>query len=651
MQELLLLFLISATAWAAGLPILRHLGFSFASAAGLFATATSLGLGMIAYLVLFLGLLGQLSSHSILTTGLAGLALEWLIVLVRRRSGQKVAASSGCPLYRRTCSIVSAGLPHIRSVTPKKTNAARMFRYCLIAIACLGTLVGALAPPTAGDALCYHLEIPKRFVQLGSVCYLPLTDNSLFPFLMEMLYTLSLLWSGPVLAQLMHWLVGLLLALAVFELAIPIVGKEAATWAGTITLLVPGITNQMAAPLNDLATALYCTLMLVAWMNWNRTAGRRWLVLSGVFAGLAISAKLVAAGMVLVMTTAVLIEQCHRKGAKPALMRSGMFVACALVCGGIWYLRSWYHTGNPIYPYFNGVFGGEPHTRSLLRSSCSMWQFPWAATMYPEHFGGRGHQYGAVFLALLPGLALIRRPAGLVRLLLPALAFGMIWFAVRQDLRFLLSAVPPMAVAAVAVIQGLKEVHRPAWLTARVALAVLLSFQSLIVLNRAVPRWAVALGLQPQEAYLERHEPSYRVARFVNTQLPSGVRLISQDYRGFYFEPEFVREAAMRRQFPYRQRGDELVEYLAGIGFTHALLVQAYNPNMAMYDQSFTERLGPALARLPVVFQTHYEGPNGDRRDYQLLALPPTQTDDQKAGSSEKPRFFAERSGTGQNEQ
>src|SRR5206468_2681198 len=123
----------------------------------------------------------------------------------------------------------------------------------------------------------------------------------------------------------------------------------------------------------------------------------------------------------------------------------------------------------------------------------------------------------------------------------------------------------------------------------------------------------------------------YAVAEFVNTKLPRDCRVISQDYRGFYFEPQFVREAALRRHVPYLERGEDLAGYLASNGFTHILLVEAHNSETAVYDQGFAERLGAAAARLPLVLSSHFEGPGGDTRDYRLLELPRAQARSSKS--------------------
>ena len=62
--------------------------------------------------------------------------------------------------------------------------------------------------------------------------------------------------------RLIHWELGVLLGLATVVLAAPVVSRPWAWLAGAVVVLVPGVSNQMTAPMNDLALALMTTLAL-----------------------------------------------------------------------------------------------------------------------------------------------------------------------------------------------------------------------------------------------------------------------------------------------------------------------------------------------------------------------------------------------------
>ena len=144
----------------------------------------------------------------------------------------------------------------------------------LAGLACLGSLVSALAPPTAGDALCYHLELPKAFLAdhanplsaLQRQLHVSTAGRDVVPL-------------GPgawTAACPPNWSTGAwacCLGLATVVLATPIVGRPWAWVAGAVVVLVPGVNNQMTAPLNDVALALMTTLALAAW--WRAVVGGR----------------------------------------------------------------------------------------------------------------------------------------------------------------------------------------------------------------------------------------------------------------------------------------------------------------------------------------------------------------------------------------
>ncbi|MCX7428274.1 MAG: phospholipid carrier-dependent glycosyltransferase, partial [Planctomycetia bacterium] len=209
----------------------------------------------------------------------------------------------------------------------------------LAGAACVGSLVGALAPPTAGDALCYHLDLPKRFLAEHALCYPPYSDNATFPLLVEMWYLWGLALDGAVAAQLVHWTLGILLALAAVVLARPILGRAWAWIVGAVVVLVPGVNNQMTAPLNDLGLAVLTTLALAAW--WRATVGmegRRWFLLAGLAGGGALGTKYLALVFALAVAATWLYALYRHPGRRRLLLEGAAVVSVVAVSiGGLWY--------------------------------------------------------------------------------------------------------------------------------------------------------------------------------------------------------------------------------------------------------------------------------------------------------------------------
>ena len=511
------------------------------------------------------------------------------------------------------------------------------------AVACLGSLVGALAPPTAGDALCYHLELPKVFLAEHGIGDLPYHDRATFPLMTEMWYLWALALDGGVCAQLVHWGLGILLGLATVVLATPILGRPWGWIAGALVVLTPGINNQMTAPLNDVALAAMTTLALAAW--WQAAVdgeSRRWFVVAGLAAGGALGTKYLAIifGIVVAGTWLwALVRRPHRR--RLLLEGAGIVAVVALSIGGPWYVRAAWYRGNPVFPFFGEVFAqGDapasemvetlPASKSPLgRSPTAMLAAAWRVTMQPERFGGRAHQLGVLLLAAAPGVVFCRRLRGLRTLLAVAAGYGVAWFLLRQNVRFLFPMVPLLAVAVVWVWIELRRFRPAPRRIVAVAFAVVLAAMAVVPLRRSCGQLAVAVALEDRDAYLLRHEPTWPAAAVANAVLPADAHILSQDYRAFYFDRRFTRENIYRRQTRYDEDiagPGELTRRLRDAGFTHLLLAENLTREGITYDPVLSRLADAQLDSNPAgelqpLTDYRYHDRDGAVRHYRLVML------------------------------
>jgi len=513
---------------------------------------------------------------------------------------------------------------------------------CWLAVfSSLGALLAALAPPTAGDALCYHLELPKTFLVDRAIRYLPDHDNSTFPLLVEMWYLWGLALEGPVAAQLIHWMIGVLFGLATVLLATPVVGRPWAWMAGTIVLLVPGVTNQMTSPLNDLPLALLATLALTAW--WRAVMndeGRRWFVLAGLAAGGALSTKYLAllfAAAVGLVSAWMFVRQVERR----RLLAEGVAIVTivAISVSGLWYLRAAWYRGNPVFPFFTEAFVQRhpsappitlPENKSPLgRHPLGAATAPWHVTMHPERFGGRGHQLGLLFLAVLPGLAFCRRLRGLGTLLAITVAYWVFWYFLRQNVRFLLPIVPLLAVGAAWVWSEMRRFPwLPRWLVGLLVTLILVANAG-ASLVRCRDQLPAACGWESREDYLRRHEPTWPAAEIANRILGPSSHLLSQDFRAYYFQCRVTRENAYRRRTRYDlevHKPNELCRTLRRAGFTHLLLTENVGGQGIQFDSTLSrladaQWASDARDSLLKLAEYQFRDSDGALRRYRLVML------------------------------
>lgn len=530
----------------------------------------------------------------------------------------------------------------------------------------LGTLLTSLIPVTDGDALCYHLQVPKLFLARQGMFFDPDLHETAYPLVTEMLYAVALALRGPVACRLVQWGLGLAFGAGVTALARPVLGSRA-RWAGTIALLVPAVSNGMGAPLNDVALACFGVAALLALVRWADRPTLGAAVLAGGLAGLALGVKYPALVWVGLLGTSMVMlpffngplktEACHLKSGtchlkseichfQFILMKTfpavATFTAMAVLVGGCWYLRAYLYTGNPVYPFFRHTFGGsgidevlDPIKRPLPPSAFNLLTALGPLTLRPDRFDSFSHQFGPAFLLFLPAALLLRPPRRVPGLSAVGFAFLTICLTCRQSMRFVLIAVGPMAVAVAWLASACLERRRAAGRALIGLIVLMLGFEASLSLARGRHGLDVVLGRESAEAYLMRHEPTYRVGRWVDGHLPKSARLVGQDHRGFYIPRPYTMELAHRRRTGLGTFGEspgQIVDHLRLEGYTHLMLCPPVRETAVEFDPTLSVRLAPWLqGRRPLFSESIADG-DGVVRHYAIYDLRP-EKDDRLAGT------------------
>jgi hypothetical protein len=601
-------FLLLLTLWSAGvgLRIADRLAPRPEHPTDALATAVPLGLGVLALAALGLGELGWLTPIGLGCVLAVG------------------ACAGGAEALRMAAQVVLRA----RGPADSSTPADRVVDACLAA-GVVGTLLTALAPVTDGDALCYHLQVPKVFLAGHSVGFEPDLHETVYPLVTELLYAVALAFRGPVACRLVQWALGLAFAASVVALARPMLGPRA-RWAGAAALLVPAVSNGMGAPLNDVALAAFGNAALVAWLRWRDRPTPGAAALAGALAGLALGVKYPALVWTGLLGSAMFLPN-PRGSRHSAPIHLLVFGATALLVSGGWYLRAYAHTGNPVYPFFRHVFGGSGLDEVLDPIKRPMPVTPWRLltalaplTLRPDRFDSLPHQLGPAFLLFLPALFVERAPRRVWGIAGLGFAFLTLCLTQRQSMRFILIAVGPLSVEVAwlaATWRGRGSVPARALVA---ALLLILAYEATLALARARHGLPVVLGRESAESYLTRREPTYRVGRWVADHLPASARLVGQDHRGFYLPRPYTMELAHRRRTGLGRRGESaeaIVAHLRREGFTHLLLCPPDPETAVEFDPTLNRRLAPWLACRQPLYQESIVDPDRITRRYAIYSL------------------------------
>lgn len=425
-------------------------------------------------------------------------------------------------------------------------------------------LVGALAPETEYDALWYHLNFPRLWLETGRPVDLIQEFPSLYPMTWELVFGAGLAMGGAIAAKLLHYSCLLVLAGTVVMTCRRYMPSCSPYAAVGLLVTAPTVLWEATTAYNDLALAMFASLACYALARFGETNARSWLVASGLEFGLAAATKHL--GLIVVAVATVILAWHWRRHGKsfralvPVVAALGMLT---LVLPLPWYLRAWHASGNAFFPELYGLFGGGPPARwdavanaelaafkahfGLGRSIWSLLRLPWDVTVHSALFGGT---FGPLWLMLIPGCVIGLRSRRVAAVLaVGTLGYVAVWASPISSfqLRFLVPLASALSLVASdgwsRVTADDNQVPPSARRIANAALVAVacLNLPPFMALHEAdrigYSGWlthvmrtapvAVVTGKEPEGQYLARTIPSYAVWQYANTHLPADASVLT----------------------------------------------------------------------------------------------------------------------------
>ena len=532
-----------------------------------------IGFGVLAYVVLAVGLAGWLYSWALLAVmgamalvslrEIGGLFRESLHA-VRRQAGARLSASGG------------------------------LAALSLIALGVLA-LIQSLAPPAGldWDGLAYHLAVPKMYLARHLIFYVPFISHSNFPFLTEMLYTVGLSFGSTGAAKLFHFWMYIASAAAIYSLCRRHLSPLTGAVGALLFMSAPVVFWEAGSAYTDITTGLYVSLAVYALLNWAETGRTPWLVVCGLTGGFALGTKVLAGVPVAALCLWVLIASGLSRRWGRGLQLSFLVGIIALLVGSPWYVKSYVYTGNPVYPFLYNVFGGKfwSHeaavayrgTQLVFGMGRGVYDFlllPWNLSMNGYRFFDSESIFGLVgmaFVGLIPIWVMVGR-ASRALLVMGAVSavFGAAWFVLMQQSRYLIGILPLLSILAASGV----EAANSKWSIGRHVVngfaALCIALGIIIGAVMVSGTMGVVSGLERQGEYLSCTLDVYDAEFRINRLLPDDARVVLFDeVRGFYLDREYIwGNPGHHEMIPWAtfKDGADMVSYFEGQGFTHALV-------------------------------------------------------------------------------
>jgi hypothetical protein len=648
MMALLLLAIALFVAASVGRPVLGLLRTVPDSRLDRLTYSTAIGLGMMAYVVLLLGLVGLLTLWPVVAGMVGLLLLSWVGMLETVLDLQPRARQAG-ESGRRRVGIVSV--------------AAGVLLAVLGAIVVINCFVPP--GPHEWDALSYHLAAPKVYLAHHRIVFLPTDHHSNFPFLVEMLFTLGLLFQGYALANLFHFAMGALTVSGILFIGRRHFGGRAGLIGALAFATTPIVVWEAGAAYIELGMACYVLLAFGAALEFRESREPRWLALAGILMGFALSVKALALVPLVLLGALVLLGGYRFKNLR-------WYLVPALIVGCPFYVKATVTTGNPVYPFAYRLFGGRYWSQELadayagtqgdfglhnsllsptedmanvrpdrdkptvLNRARNTILVPFALISVPRIFydyqdPGVLNHLGFLFLAL-PMVALVMGNASPSAKWFAgaALAWYLVWAQTMQYTRYIIPVVPLLVlVGAQGSGKAMRRAPAMRWLIGGAVF-----FQAALVLAYWLPRLVTNSGGDPgqvelatsaeaRDKYLTRRLNYYSSVKWVNANTPANAGVVLFDEaRGFYLDRPYLWGNQFHSTYiPYATfaNGREMADWFLAHGYRYALVNMQYSQEVGKPGAMEALRNASATGTLPQLFLEWYDPKLGGERFRQLL--------------------------------
>jgi hypothetical protein len=222
-----------------------------------------------------------------------------------------------------------------------------------------------------GDDDGYHLTAPRRWLEAGSLIYLPTYLPTNAPMGFEMLYLLSLACWNASGAKLLHFGAGILCLLGVFLCGKRVAGAQGGFCAISLMMIPNPLYDfpfQFGQAYIDLSVCWMTITTVFLYLAWRRRPDAKLLALAAVCAGFAASFKLPA--LTVGCTLAIVVQLTGIRQGLSWFRATSRAAGCAVLSLAPvlpWFYRDWRLTGNALFPLLSGVIPTRDWSREQGR--------------------------------------------------------------------------------------------------------------------------------------------------------------------------------------------------------------------------------------------------------------------------------------------
>ena len=527
--------------------------------------SSAIGLGILSYATLILGLIGLLYKSVFLI----------LIILALIFSIKEIKF------------LIEEIKNLIYKVKKLKTGINLIFIIIFLLFAMLN-MIASLSPPYLWDEVTYNIALPKIYALHHKIIPLDYEFRSNYPFNLNMLFTVGMVVANAELSKLFMFAYGTLLAIAIFSFARRYFSLRCSLLATLAYYTMPMISNHISSTYTDIAVAFYVFMAYYAFYLWIEKNENNWLLLSTVMSGLSIASKHTAVYFVPILFLGIIYKQffIDKGNFISFFKKSLLYFLIAFLLATPWYIKSYAYTGNPIYPFLDSFFNSSNAyslniglnfldsvgPRSLTNFLLKFWDLTMHSSKYGMLFG-----FGSVFLAFVPLIFLTIKSNKVTNYLLIYSFIAMvIWFFGPQVIRYVM-IYPMLAIVSGVVIDYLLKIKNINYFVIMILLTTLV-FNLALWYGANSIKLPYVFGRESEQSFYTKlkDENGYNVFKYANDNLPKNSRLLLfREYRGYLSNLDYiVGDPVLQKVVDYSKfaNTEDMYNELKRLGITHVFI-------------------------------------------------------------------------------
>ena len=436
----------------------------------------------------------------------------------------------------------------------------RIIPACLFILFTITILLMCSVPPVSRDALTHHLAVPKLYVEQGGIDELPNIIFSYYPQILDLIYCIPLMFKNDIAPKYIHFFFALLTAFFIYQYIKKRIGPLHAFISTLFFLSLPVIIKLSITVYIDLGLIFFSFASLLFLLKWREENFHiKWLILSAIFCGLALSTKyngLITLFLLTLFTPLVYLHNNEKKNNTNfySFVYGVIFFLIAILIFSPWMIKNYVWTKNPVYPLYDSFFNKSEST--VLKPKLNHFQIRkyvykesgWEIAATPIRIFFQGKENNPKYfdgilnplLFFLPVLGLICIKNRQVQYtfgkkLLFLFSFFYIMAAFFQNdmrIRYIGPAIPPLIILSAYGLQNISQLAKKSLILSIIIYSLLLVFfsQNFIYLYKKFQQISPIEYISnkiSRDDYIKKYWPEYSALQFANSNLKEDSKLLA----------------------------------------------------------------------------------------------------------------------------